>query len=59
VNQLPEVAKNPTRRALHQAAVMAVQQSRVAKAQGDPRRERAWLAFADACTQLHLSDRSK
>jgi hypothetical protein len=55
VNTLPEAVKHPTRRDLHQAAVLAVYQSRIAKAQGDTRREKAWLLFAQACAELNLA----
>lgn len=53
-----EHANRPdTPRALHAAALMAVRESRRAKAEGDRRRASAWLRFAEACTEMYLVER--
>lgn len=49
-------APQPTK-ALHAAAILAVREARTAKALGDARRERAWLKFAEAATEMYLVER--
>lgn len=61
MNTLPEPADNLIRpgsaEAFHVAALVAVRQSRAAKARGDRHRELAWLKFAEAVTALYIAER--